>query len=396
MFIPLQQKLKFLAIMLLIPVLSVFAQESELKQNPQAPEIMVTDDLILEDPIDVLNNSIENIKVEHNLFSKQLIIPLTELGLLLQTQDKHEEAIKAFKRAQYILHRNFGVLDISQASIIYAIIDSQIALNHFQKANQLRLLILKTYQHHYGKENIKMVPALLELGQSYIKVHAWRRARKSYTEARDIVKNSVGADSTEMIPALRGIAVSYQFQEITHFKEGIKVHEEIVAIVDSKENFDPQKKVYIHLQLADWYLASGESKKAWKEYQRAWQLSQLPNAAVRDWKAYFAKPVMINPGRSLPPELLIEAKVTNNAYYVFEVTILKSGRSSDIKIVGTNLPKWTRRMAILAFKAAYFRPALVNGEAVESRNQKIQRRYSAPPAGTQRGSFRFGVRKHTL
>ncbi len=67
-----------------------------------------------------------------NVYQADSLEPLIELGLTMQEQDRHEEAIDFFKQARQASRIQHGLYDETQVLLVEAIIESEVALENWQ------------------------------------------------------------------------------------------------------------------------------------------------------------------------------------------------------------------------------------------------------------------------
>lgn len=71
-----------------------------------------------------------------NVYQADSLDPLIDLGLLLQEQDNHEEAIGYFKQARQASRIQNGLFDETQVLLTEAIIESELALKNWEEVDQ--------------------------------------------------------------------------------------------------------------------------------------------------------------------------------------------------------------------------------------------------------------------
>ena len=314
------------------------------------------------------------------VFAAESVDPLMGLGLVQQDLGEHDGALRTFQRAQHLTHRDKGVNNLQQISIIQARSQSYMAQDKWTEAENLQLLSAKLYRRNYGTGNAETIPAMHRLARWYHDIMDYRQARIIYRQTVEMIKDSGGGESPAMIPALKGIAGAYLEERSPDMNKGLRAHEKIVEIADNYPGYDIEDRILAHLELGDWYVLLNTEDKAWEQYRIGWELSvEQEQDLTRDWAEIFDRPHLIYPGSSLSVDFMGYGVVGKEVYYDFQFTIGRDGKPKDINVLGSNLHGQTRVAALHAFRYARFRPRMVDGATVATANYKVRRVYPTFP-----------------
>lgn len=139
------------------------------------------------------------------IYSPDLYVPLRELGTLLDSTGRHEEAIQAFRRMQHLVHRHFGVLDHKQIESVDFIIKSYAKLGDYKA--------IDTQQHYrYHLAQKAFTDPDPELTFARLKIADWYRASGRFEQALDwyqeSLQNADNLNPADMIRILRSEALT--------------------------------------------------------------------------------------------------------------------------------------------------------------------------------------------
>jgi tetratricopeptide (TPR) repeat protein len=339
--------------------------------------------------VDHFQSSVGIYQDKIGIFAAEMIDPLMGLGLAQQDLGDHDAALGTFQRAQHLTHRDRGVNNLDQISIVQARVNSYMAQDRWQEAENLQLLSFKLYRRNFGKDNVETIPAMHRLARWYHDIMDYRQARIIYRQTLELLEDKYEGDHPSMIPALNGIAAAYLEEHSAEMGKGLKAHERVVSIIDQTPGYDPEARILAHLELGDWYVMFNDEDKAWEQYRIGWDLSIEQHQSERDWPKYFDRPHLIYPGASLSVDYMGYGVVGKEVYYDFKFTIGPDGRPQDINVLGSNLHGQTRSAAIHAFRYARFRPRMVEGSAVATTGYKVRRVYPTLPPEDY-GAVRLG------
>lgn len=335
--------------------------------------------------------SIMIVRSQRGIYSPELYEPLVGLGRAEQAIGKHEEATLNFLRAQHITHRTEGVYNLAQVEVLDEMVESLMAQDKWEEAENLQLTVYKIYRNNYGSGTIDSLPAVYKLARWYHSIQDYRQARLLLRRAIATVEDEHGPASPELISPLRGMASAYLEERGINLDKGLAAHQRIAQIVDNDDSVDDATRIQAHLELGDWHVLLNQDQAAWAEYRQAWELAQAADQQGRDWNEYLGRPHLIYPGGNLSVDFIGLGRVGDEVYYDFEFIIDRTGRPDGINVIGTNLHGQTRAAAIQAFRYARFRPAIVDGVAMTTPGYRVRRVYPTPPPEDY-GSVGFGNR----
>lgn len=313
------------------------------------------------------------------VFSEKLYEPYKGVGIAELKMNNPEAAQVAFVRAQHISHRAEGVYNLRQLELISPMAQALMAQDQWNEAQDMLESKWRIMENHYGKESLNVLPAYYEMATWFHDVQQYKQARVTFRKAIALIEDQAGENDLRLITPKRGIANTYLEESFERLTPGLRQHQEILDIVNSNPGASAEQKIQAHLELGDWYVVVNEEKDAWEQYRKAWELAQEDAENSERWSEFLATPRLIYHGRDLSVDFLGYYVVGKEVYYDFEFTIAASGRPEDIEILGTNLHSNTRTAALQSFRAARFRPSIVDGVTLSTEEYRVRRIYPTDP-----------------
>ena len=352
--------------------------------------------------------SIRTMEREHGAFHPDLAEELTGLGLTLQQQGRHQEALEVFNRSLYISRANWGLDDAGQLPILENIIQSNHAINDRDALDQNYQYLYWVNSRLYGSDDIHLLPILERAGNWNL--HAaedeeeqMRRARlqrglEHFARAVAITANHYGPEDRRMIEPL----YNYAYANYRVYSLLISGRERESRLDMAMENtrreryagtqestgescpcYSAGKNAIMHIininratpdagtdavaraliHLGDWDLLFGRRVAAIRQYAEAYALMQ--EDAAEEAALLMGQP------RRLPdfqPAAL--TRVQESAGQLPQVSALlditRSGRPRNIRIVEANPADdiSLQRRAKRIIKATRYRPRFEAGQAV--------------------------------
>ena len=102
----------------------------------------------------------------------RLIEPLQEIGNTYRATARGEDALDTLRRAQHLTHRKDGVMTIEQEEILDGITEAYLAMGMYEEANMEQILSLRTYEHTFGKDDARIIPAIHKLARFEMRIGA--------------------------------------------------------------------------------------------------------------------------------------------------------------------------------------------------------------------------------
>lgn len=142
-------------------------------QQPRAPESSVFVDLTPPQQeylqrlqnIDNYEQMLEQLEYDGGAWSAQLAEELSTLGNLLYAQGDYEQSIEVFDRAVHVSRVNYGLYSTQQIPLVERIIESHIALGHWQEADRQQQYAFYVQSKAYGVRDPRMAEVFENLAR---------------------------------------------------------------------------------------------------------------------------------------------------------------------------------------------------------------------------------------
>lgn len=340
---------------------------------------------------------------EHNGgFTKSLIPPLRGLGLTYLAAGQAETAIEPLRRAVDITRKIDGLFSVEQLDLLDPLIRAYGQVNRIDDAEREQIYSYRVSENKYGKDSVEVAPALLKLAHWYSEAGHYTAARQYYGNVLTIVQKAAGHADVKMVPALLGIAETFRLEFIygpeqadegnaaasnapggSLMPSGVPIGANAASggsrlnptgedalrtalkLIESDPAPDPTLHARTLVALGDWLLLEGSDKESRDMYHRAWPFVQVltppANAAFAEpTQIYYRAPLTSQPARKAKAENIVEGFVD------VEFTVTTDGRVVNVRTSEKKASDSQERAVLNAIKKARYRPRLERGEPVES------------------------------
>ncbi|MCJ7555733.1 MAG: tetratricopeptide repeat protein [Gammaproteobacteria bacterium] len=371
--------------------------------------------------------SIRLVTGQYGSLDARLVRPLAGLGRLAQASGNNEQAAELFEQARYLLRRSEGLYTLQQVPILESTANSLMVMEQPEAASRKQYIVYQLYTRTYGSNSPELIEPLMRLGswsglmylslspgaQAKMVCMIDRRAvpdysssnqcvlpgqRDLYRMAISIIEESFGEDDPRLIGPLRAMANSYYLMSVrwvrrqetqssaysvsapTTYYEAVNQEggarealERALQITRKQADYDPRSEAQLLVDLGDWHIAFRRNiPQGQQYYQQAWHLiangeggADEANLVFRDPKQLLVKGPSLSQSRSYtggysdaenPPrgKIVIQFDVGTDGSVLNE-TILEPAES-DLQ--------GEARRAAGALSKSYFRPRVVDGEAL--------------------------------
>ncbi|GAB2521225.1 hypothetical protein [Microbulbifer agarilyticus] len=398
---------------------SVAAEEKSALDNAKAPPTAYIEAASkpLEKPkrrlrrsvaIDEYRQRIEDMEAEHGAYGAGIDEQLMGLGHALQRHGAHDEAISQFRRAMLINRVNEGLYSLNQVPMIERIIESQVALNEWEGANDNHQYLFWLHAKNYGEKDPRMLPIINQLSSWHLQAYIDEKgatmfehlinATNLYALAVDIISNNFGANDLRLVEALRGLKASNYYlatysgepqeaivintgfaggnmsnerrAQLDHyrmnsFSSGKTAITKIMDVYQKNPASPPAASAKAKVELGDWYMLFNKWHSARKTYGEAYHALWDNGATNQEIDEIFGRPAALP---SLP--LLDEDReALANAYVTVSYDVTAFGKARNIRILSAQPEgKVSIRSRVRnVLKRAKFRPRFEEGKPVETK-----------------------------
>jgi tetratricopeptide (TPR) repeat protein len=330
--------------------------------------------------LEPLRRSLNIVSQRAGLFHPDLIGIHAYLGMALQAVGDHGEALDYLTRAQSLTHRHQGAMNPSQMKLLYAKAHSLEAEGEYWQAEQMFRAALRVSRHNFGDDSLEALTPLYRLAIWLRDNEQFRPALSLYREALELHRGEDGADTPAMVPAMRGMALTYLLEQSFEVDRGLTLNRRIAELARTHpEQFSLHERIRALLDYGDWLLMFHREEEAWAQYADAWMLAQRDESDSVDWELYFTEPRLIYAGPPVSLDVMGYQVVGKEQWNDFEFRIAKDGRPTHVRVVDSNMHALTRRHSMQLLREGRFRPALPGGRPAEVESHQLRRVYPTDP-----------------
>ncbi|WP_323846911.1 hypothetical protein [Microbulbifer magnicolonia] len=358
--------------------------------------------------VDDYRERIEDMEAQHGAYGAGMDEQLLGLANALQRTGSHEEAISEFRRAMLINRVNEGLYSLNQIPMIERMIESQIALNQWEDANDNQQYLYWLYERNYGEKDPRMLPVIDNLSRWHLQAYVEEKggtlfehlisATDLYKLAVDIITQNFGANDLRLVDALRGLKVTNYYlltydgepqqpvvvntsfggggnmeaaqrtkldhYRMNSFSSGKNAIARIVDVYQKNPHSPPAASAKAKVELGDWYMMFNKWHSARETYGEAYQALWDNGATNQEIDDIFGRPAALPalPMLEEDREALAESQVTVS----YDVTAFGKARNIQILNAYPEDRVSIRSRVRNILKRAKFRPRFENGEPVET------------------------------
>jgi hypothetical protein len=395
------------------PDVKVEADDTQARQAP-APDPLVRDTLVRDvtSSREVLSykKDIEAIESDEGAYADRLSESLLSLGLKLQAQGRHDEAIKAFHRGVHLARINQGLYCTAQIPLLQAEIASYVAAKNYTAADERQAYLYRVQTHSVASGD--------DLAAAYMQQAKWQRdafelgvGQDGYTRlmqmsdlyhlaAQDVIARE-GDKSPKLLAPLYGMLqaqylissydvamplptleeqpyideslIRFKSYRADSYQQGNTIIKAISTINQNQATPDNKASAESKVMLGDWRLWNGQIDAALDAYREA--EAEIKSSADAQTLApqFFGEPVALpNLGdlSPLPPVVAPE-----NADVTLAFGVNERGRVEDVERVDTNAAEDRQAIQLMKqLRRTTFRPRFEDGQPVET--QKLVKAFN--------------------
>jgi len=361
-----------------------------------------------------LLNAISQIESRDGAYSAALPEQMLSLGLALQQQERHSEALATFKRGVHLARINNGLYCPEQIPLLKGEIKSAIALGEYGRVDELQEYLYRV-QLRGMESGTERAAALVQqanwqfnayqLGIGELRserlVSMWDLYRQAWTD----ISESKGELSPDLLPALHGMlrtqylisdyraenenpgsafsssALNPSTSQLNAFRSqnydlGRTIILAIYRIQETSKGADSEEAAAALVALGDWALWNNKRNDATKTYQLALAELAARDGAKPQEARLFAEPVPlpdISGLRRLPPPVS-----TQQGNILVEFGVDVRGEVVDLVRLDTNTDSDAVAIRLMRrLRNTLFRPRFEAGEPAAM--DKLVRAYDIKP-----------------
>jgi tetratricopeptide (TPR) repeat protein len=312
---------------------------------------------------------------EHGNVRREVIAPMTELANLHISANQCESAIPLLEDVLRLIRQLDGVLNAAQLPIFESLLECFAARERLQDLKRAQDQVLLIRENAYGRNDERMIPALVHAGEWYEEAGDYEGARDAHSRAMTLARKIGGEQDIRLIEPLRGLARTFRLQmqfESEPWRgraldgQAQRMLERAARIARASVSIDSRLKIDTLLELGDAYQVAGAVRDAEKIYREVWNAGG--RAMLREPEPVFYHAAV---GTALRRAPLVRDKLKH--YWIdFEFTVTRDGRVEDVEVRDASAPKHLQADIAENIRRTPFRPRFADGEPVDTSGVRIR------------------------
>jgi len=340
-----------------------------------------------EEAVGVYQRSIEIVEATASGTDRRLLRPLQGLGVTYAALGQFDNASLVLKRAVDLSRNIDGLFNAGQLQMLTPLIASYVALADFANAEKEHQFALQVAETAYGKDDLRLLGPIDTYARWFEFVGRYSAARALHARALSIVESN-GKLTPLAVDALRGIARTYRLEYFNGSESEPATADAPLALEPlsspswSMRSLNPDGEQALRaavqvlaretppnharlgetlVDLADWYVCSGDEPRAQIAYRQAWLELQTAGStgllAQPRQLAYRPPPASITRSR-------IEPREAEEHGVDVSFTVTPEGRTAEVTAVQSDASEGQQKAVISAVKRARYGPRVLDGSAV--------------------------------
>lgn len=350
-------------------------------------------------------DAIARLERSQGAYAEGLSEQLLSLGLTLQRQGRHAEALDLFKRGVHLARINHGLYSAQQLPLLQAEIASHLAMGQLTLADERQQYMYRVQIRSLDSTN--MASALMQQANWQFSAYRWGVGGPGflrlmnmwdlYRLALNDIVDREGETSEDLLPPLYGmLRAQYLISEYDgeeqssgfdsgdsysgtveynrfnayrsqSYDKGRAIIQAIYDIEQQPEGGDPVAAAETLCMLGDWYLWHNQREEAYQAYADAMaELAGLDGAKV-EMERLFGQPVALPSLQGVRP--LPDSSDPATADVLLEFDVTERGRVAELERRDDNdVHDSVAYRLMRMLRKTPFRPRFENGEPVATKN----------------------------
>jgi hypothetical protein len=332
--------------------------------------------------------SIDVIQRESDRLNEELITPLHGLGRSLSDIGEFRAAVDVYIRMQHVQQVNHGLYTLDQAEAINELSEIHLRMGENDRANALQQAYVSIYAQNYPGKDLRQLPALYSQADMYYKTDRLIDSQTSYRRIISLIERSDTSQSLHLLPAIYRISDLLQNNIIVDGDDGAykarRFLRRAVYIAEHHEDASNLDRADAHIAMGDHYsLHTADRRLAMRSYVSAIQQLSADDNLQEALEARFGKPTHINyqpANTTTAMRQLTMMSQTGGAdlqgKLLVRYDVAADGRAYNVRMVESDPTGYWDSIIVDHVDRFIFRPAFVEGEAVEIRDLTYEIQYS--------------------
>jgi tetratricopeptide (TPR) repeat protein len=322
---------------------------------------------------------IELIEQDAGNLSRELQAPLFELGKLYVSGDQCQNAIPIIQRAILLSQRLDGLMNVPQLALYEPLLECFVARDMLRELTRALDQTLLVSESAYGKDDVRMMPALAHAAEWYEQAGLYDDARQLYSRSMKIARKAGGDQDERLVDPLRGLSQTFRLEaqyeserRVALNAAGERALERAAAIMRAHPDGDLKRRIATLLELGDWYQMSSAVRDAAKTYKELWAVITAGSASAEDLLGT-PEPILyraqIGTALRRPPP---DREKLRHYWVDFSFTVTRRGEVTDVVVTDGTAPKDLQIRLAENLKTTHYRPRFADGEPADTPDVKLR------------------------
>ncbi len=300
-----------------------------------------------------------------------LIRPLRGLGRAALSAGDYPAAIRALSRAAFIGRVAYGLHDPAQLAPYDGLVAAQLAVGREDEAARLQRSRLAVIESGADGRPGEMAAALGRTAAWFNTIGRHADARELQRERLEVLREARGDEHPALVPALIGVADTYQPTLQEPAFAGLDALHQALAIQQDASPRDPGALAGIRLALGDFYMRFDRPRNAVNEYRKARALYGEAGDAEALERLRAPTVAYLPPIRRL--QAVPDAGLGIRVSVRLKLDVDVRGKPGDVEVVSVDPPRLAElgESVRRAHARARMRPRLTADGAVSAENVSL-------------------------
>ena len=325
-------------------------------------------------------SAVEILEIVADRLNEELINPLRGLGAAQLGEGRPDLAINSFDRATHITHVNQGPHNIEQVEILESLAEAKVRLGDVDGAREILDQIYALNVRYFEDDALGMLPSLMSRAEWQHRAGYYNDERVTYRRTIRVIETTAGKNDPRLIEPLMRLGQSYYYYDQNTDQSrtvlastGEAYFKRAVRIAEATEDLPWLELAKAHLALADYYLSNETHNRARKIYLQVWAELSRDEDRIKLRRELLEQPVVIRE-ESLPRfasgggDRPIAGLLSGTVQVDYTVSTRGRVRNIRTEVKPAEFSNMLR-MVHREVRRRIFRPAMIEGEPVDSAGQ---------------------------
>lgn len=325
--------------------------------------------------------AIDIIERTEDRLNANLINPLKGLGAAQLAAGRPNEAIESFDRAVHVSHVNEGPHNLMQVEVLQSLSETYLGVGEPSMAEKIQDHVFQLQARDVDLKSVDILPVLENQALWQHRLQLFEKERYTWRKVIDVIEDHYGKDDLRLIPPLTQLGRSHlfvgttdmSFHQPTSITSGEIYLKRALRIAENNPDSTWRTREEAMLALGDFYIMSGKPNRARGIYEDAWQLLSVDEERLENRRDHLESLIVlqrINPPKYVGIDGEVRSQLPGENFevgtIVYDYTVNTRGFTADIALSEATPPGFTAmEQAVLRnLRGMIHRPRLDDGTPV--------------------------------